>query len=172
MLTTTIAPAQGSQTGSESVSLSTPPTTTGRDRPARQRWQGVAMAIGLLLIVAAGGMLVAGSAHTLAAPEPAVAAFPSVGTSTSSYQPGRTSGWHVHPGVHSVVVLSGTLTVYDEKCGRTEYAPGQRYLGGATPHVARNETPDVVDVVITFVYRPSREDDGHAVPAPAGCEIR
>ncbi len=40
------------------------------------------------------------------------------------------------------------------------------------PAFAMDETPDVVDVAITFVYRPSREDDGQAVPAPASCEIR
>jgi hypothetical protein len=40
------------------------------------------------------------------------------------------SGWHVHPGVHSVVVLSGTLTVYDDHCVRTDDRPGEIYLGG------------------------------------------
>jgi quercetin dioxygenase-like cupin family protein len=117
-------------------------------------------------------MLVAGSAHTVAAPEPAAAAFPTVGTSANAYQPGHTSGWHIHPGVHSVVVLGGTLTVYDENCRRTEYGPGQTYLGGGTPHVARNESPEVLDVAITFVYSPATEDHGQAVPPPAGCELR
>ena len=70
------------------------------------------------------------------------------------------------------MVLSGTLTVYDDNCVRTDYGPGQSYLGGATPHVARNETPEVLDVAITFVYRAPAENPGQAVPAPTGCDLR
>ena len=141
-------------------------------KPARRRWPTFAMALGLLVVLTAGALLAAGASRTPATPESIITPFPTVGTATSTYERGHTSGWHVHPGVHSVVVLSGTLTIYDENCGRTDYGPGQMYLGGATPHVARNETPDVLDVAITFVYRPSREDNGQAVPAPAGCEIQ
>ena len=140
-------------------------------KPARRRWPTFAMPLGLLVVLTAGALL-ATDARGTSSPEPIVTPFPTVGMATSTYERGHTSGWHVHPGVHSVVVLSGTLTIYDENCGRTDHGPGQTYLGGATPHVARNETPDVVDVAITFVYRPSREDDGQVVPAPAGCEIR
>ena len=121
--------------------------------PARRRWPGVAMALGLLLVLTAGGLVAAGRSGTVVVPDSALTPFPTVATATSTYQPGHTSGWHVHPGVHSVVVLSGTLTIYDENCVRTDYGPGQTYLGGATPHVARNETLDVLDVAITFVYR-------------------
>ena len=140
--------------------------------PAWHGWPAFAMALGLLLVLSAGGLLVAGGSRTVAAPDSALTPFPTVGTSTSRYEPGHTSGWHVHPGVHSVVVLSGALTIYDETCGRTEYGPGQTYLGGTTPHVARNETLEVLDVAITFVYRPPAENHGLAVPAPIGCELR
>ena len=89
------------------------------------------MASGLLLVLTAGVLLATGGSRTAVGPDPALTPFPTVGTATSSYGPGHTSGWHVHPGVHSVVVLSGTLTVYDENCVRTDYGPGQSYLGGA-----------------------------------------
>ena len=69
-------------------------------------------------------------------------------------------------------MLSGTLAIYDENCGRTEYGPGQTYLGGATPHLARNEMPDVLHVAVTFVYRPPADTHGRAVPAPIGCQLR
>lgn len=141
-------------------------------KPARQRWSALVMASGLLLVLTAGGLLAAGGIRTAVKPDSALTPFPTVGTATSSYEPGHTSGWHVHPGVHSVVVLSGTLTIYDDNCVRTDYGPGQSYLGGAMPHVARNETLEVLDVAITFVYRAPAENPGQAVPAPIGCELR
>lgn len=147
-------------------------TTTDPLKPAPRRWPALAIALGLVLVVIAGALLAAGANRTAAAAESTATPFPTVGTATSSYEPGHTSGWHVHPGVHSVVVLSGTLTIYDESCGRTEYGPGQSYLGGATPHVARNEAPVVLDVAITFVYGPPADSPGRAVPAPSGCDLR
>ncbi len=38
--------------------------------------------------------------------------------------PGGTSGWHHHPGVVTVVVQSGSVTVLDSDCNRTRYGPG------------------------------------------------
>ncbi len=38
--------------------------------------------------------------------------------------PGGTSGWHHHPGVVTVVVTSGSVTVLDSDCNRTRYGPG------------------------------------------------
>jgi len=73
---------------------------------------------------------------------------------------------------HSVVVLAGALTVYDESCARTDYGPGQSSLGGAFPHGAHNEAPEVVDVAITYVYRPSAGDHGNIVTPPTGCALR
>ena len=139
---------------------------------ARRRWSAFVMVSGLLLVLIAGGLLATVGSRTAVEPDPALTPFPMVGTVTSSYGPGHTSGWHVHPGVHSVVVLSGTLTIYDDNCIRTDYGPGQSYLGGETPHVARNEMLEVLDVAITFVYRAPAESPGQAVPAPTGCELR
>lgn len=100
----------------------------------------------------------------------AAATFPEVGTSDVSYEPGHSSGWHVHPGVHSVVVLSGTLTVYDSDCVRTDYTAGQAYLGGGTAHLAANETDERLDGVVTWVYdKSSTADPGSIVLPPVGC---
>ena len=38
--------------------------------------------------------------------------------------PGGTSGWHHHPGVVTVAVRSGSVTVLDSDCNRTRYGPG------------------------------------------------
>ena len=153
-----------------------PPTTHSHRAQSGPKWAILGVVSGLLLMVGAGGVLAPqlGRRESRAEETPIVsdAGFPNVGITDSSYPPGHTSGWHAHPGVHSVVVLSGTLTIYDEHCGRTEYGPGQTYLGGTTPHVARNETLEVLNVAITFVYRPPAENHGQAVPAPTGCELR
>lgn len=101
---------------------------------------------------------------------PAVAPLPNIGTASETYAPGHTSGWHVHPGVHSVVVLSGTLTIYDENCMRTDYGPGDTYLGGNAPHLAHNEGTDDLDVAVTYVY--TSTVPGTPVSAPAGCGVR
>ena len=59
---------------------------------------------------------------------------------TQVYEPGATSGWHSHPGIHAVAVLEGTLTVYDSQCRSESYGPGRPYVGGQQPHLVRNET--------------------------------
>jgi quercetin dioxygenase-like cupin family protein len=101
----------------------------------------------------------------------AAASAPTVGVTSVDYAPGHTSGWHVHPGVHSVVVLSGTLTIYDEHCNRTDYGPGETYLGGNLPHLARNEGDSELLAAVTYVYT-SSGDPGSVVAPPSGCDAR
>ena len=133
-------------------------------------------AIGLALGTTSGQSSADGSAEPEAAPPAAAAAprgFPDVGVTDLSYLPGHSSGWHIHPGVHSVVVLAGTLTVYDEACGRTDFGLGQTYLGGSRSHLVRNEGSDVLAVAVTYVYAgATKTDHGGTVSAPAGCEPR
>lgn len=69
----------------------------------------------------------------------------------SVYEPGQTSGWHSHDGVHVVTVLSGTLTVDDGEVGLRAYGPGETYLGGRQRHEARNDGDEPVHMVITYV---------------------
>lgn len=143
----------------------------------RRRLPAALLLVGVAFMGVSAGTLAAVShpAHTDArvpAASDAEGRFPDVGIAGSTYPPGHSSGWHTHPGVHSVVVLKGALTVYDEHCARSEFQPGQTYLGGAAPHLARNETADVLDVAITYVYRPVSGDHGAKVAPPLGCEIR
>jgi quercetin dioxygenase-like cupin family protein len=145
------------------------------DRRTHLAWPGLAVVGGLLLVTAAAILLPEAGpsmARTARVWEPSIAALPTVSTSTNTYIPGHSSGWHVHSGLHSVVVLSGTLTVYDENCVRIEYGPGQTYLGGSTRHVARNEGLDDVDVATTYVHRSATQDHGRTVSPPAGCELQ
>jgi quercetin dioxygenase-like cupin family protein len=153
------------------VSLETPT----RVPASRVKWPALAIVGGLLLAAAAAAL--GTQSPTDAGPQRAVPAaptapFPTVSTAAVAYPPGHTSGWHVHPGLHSVVVLHGTLAVYDEACVRTEYVPGQTYLGGSAPHLARNEAAEELELAITSIYEPTSQDHGTTVAAPAGCGLR
>ena len=106
------------------------------------------------------------------APPAAIAASqpPEVSTTDLVYEPGHSSGWHVHPGVHSVAVSSGTLTVYDEGCRRQDFGPGETYVGGRQPHLVRNSGDTFAVLAVTYVAEPSADTPGRMVPAPPGCE--
>ncbi len=136
-----------------------------------------AMAVGLVVVTAALLILVTARSTdppTKVQPAPVGATVtdevaPTISVSENRYEPGHTSSWHVHPGMHSVVVLSGTLTVYDDDCVRHQYGVGQSYLGGRQPHLARNEGSETVELVVTYVGTPSAPDHGSSVAAPRGC---
>jgi quercetin dioxygenase-like cupin family protein len=88
---------------------------------------------------------------------------------TQAYEPGGDSGWHAHPGIHAVAVLSGTLTVYDEECRPQTFGPGQPYIGGQEPHRVRNEAQEPVQMVVTYLNPAGPHNSNRSVPAPAAC---
>ena len=129
-------------------------------------------------ILAVAGVLSMGLAGvTLGTPDPAAieAALggPQVVVTGGAYEAGHASGWHVHPGLHSVVVLTGRLAVYDERCERADFGPGQVYLGGDRPHLVRNDGPTEATYVVTYARLPSAAlDPGRTVPPATGCDLR
>jgi quercetin dioxygenase-like cupin family protein len=50
--------------------------------------------------------------------------------------PGRSTGWHTHPGPNIVLVVSGSLTLTDEHCNVTTYGDGQGFATGIDVHQA------------------------------------
>ena len=68
-----------------------------------------------------------------------------------TYEPGDGTGWHVHPGVHAVAILSGRLTVYDGACQAHVFGPDEAYVGGHELHLARNETGAPVHMIVTYL---------------------
>ena len=129
-------------------------------------------------VLAVAGLLATGLAGaTLGKADPAAvrAALggPHVVVSGGAYEAGHSSGWHVHPGVHSVVVLTGTLTVYDEGCGRHTFGPGDAYLGGDRPHLVRNDSAAEATYIVTHARLPEAAlDPGTTVPPPTVCDLR
>lgn len=88
-----------------------------------------------------------------------------------TYEPGHSSGWHVHSGLHAVAVLSGSLTVYDEACQPHVFGPGDSYVGGQAAHVARNEADAPVEMIVTAIEMSGPAGPGSHLPAPAGCPV-
>ena len=154
--------------------------------PSAPRGAGVLAILGLLLVAVAVWAVRDGASAPVPAEQATVGLASAIDVSTfethepvalqastSSYAPGQTSGWHRHPGMHLVTVVSGTLTVYDRDCTATTYAPGQSYLGGDEPHLARNETEAALDMAVTYLVRPGQSLEGfrvHEVP-PALCPV-
>jgi quercetin dioxygenase-like cupin family protein len=88
-----------------------------------------------------------------------------------TFQPGGTTGWHVHPGPALVTVKTGQLTLHRAKGCRTRtFGAGQTFLefGPADVNLTRNETGTVTETVVTFllpVGAPTTVD----APAPDHC---
>jgi quercetin dioxygenase-like cupin family protein len=52
------------------------------------------------------------------------------------FVPGRSTGWHTHPGPNIVLVVSGGLTLTDDHCNSTHYGPGEGFSTGLDVHEA------------------------------------
>ena len=150
----------------------------GRRRSPRPGWARpvLAMAAGLGLI---GAALAAVHQASPAAPKPASSTLTiggpaDVAVQTAIYQPGQTSGWHAHTGIHAVMVLSGTVTFYDGECRAQAYGPGETYVGGQGLHSVRNETAEPANLAVTYLFPAGVSHTTFHVdmPAPAGCESR
>ena len=88
-----------------------------------------------------------------------------------TFQPGGSTGWHIHPGPALVTVKTGRLTLHRAKgCRTRSFGAGQTFLelGPADVNLTRNETGSVTETVVTFllpVGAPTTVD----APAPRHC---
>ena len=152
--------------------------------PSAPRGAAVLAVLGLVSIAVAVWAVGAGSSVASPAGPVSVATAVNVPTfathelaalqaDTSSYAPGQSSGWHRHPGLHLVIVVSGTLTVYSEDCTAATFGPGQEYVGGEEPHLARNETEVTMGMAVTYLRRPGHTLEGFRIdePPPALCPV-
>jgi quercetin dioxygenase-like cupin family protein len=68
---------------------------------------------------------------------------------------GASFGWHTHRSAVAVVVVSGTLTLYDSAdrtCTPHRYSPGQGFVERPNHvHLARNEGHAPVVVLVTYL---------------------
>ena len=87
-----------------------------------------------------------------------------VAVATVTFAPGKSSGWHHHPGVVIVVVKSGTIAFYDKHCRVDIHNAGDVFVESSdAPGLATN--PGTADAVVeaTFIV-PSSGDP--AAPTP------
>jgi quercetin dioxygenase-like cupin family protein len=89
--------------------------------------------------------------------------------------PGKSSGWHTHPGPAFVIVISGTVTRYtvdrDGSCTSATYGAGQGFVEApGVVHIARNEgTADVLLQATFLDVAPGTAAFRSPAPAPAAC---
>ena len=87
-------------------------------------------------------------------------------TQLGSVAAGGKNGWHSHPGVVFVTLISGSVTWYDENCIATDYKAGDSWAEGSKPHAYRVTSPTAIQTVAWFIIaqgKPYRSD----LPAPA-----
>lgn len=103
--------------------------------------------------------------------EPFEVRFKSEGPGTVSIQDaaitaGGANGWHSHPGMVFVTVVSGSITWYDENCVPTSYKAGDSWVEGDKLHafkVTSSTTAHLMAVFVTAQGDALRTDQ----PAPA-----
>lgn len=159
-----------------------PAATRAGSAPRRRGLTPVAaMVAGVLFVGLAATVLVSAlsrNAGTSAPPPSATAAADPLAVTLSArdvsvvqqvYEPGHTSGWHSHSGIHAVAVLSGVLTVYDGRCQAQTFQAGQPYVGGQDLHLVRNESSEPVVLSVTYLNPTSGGEPTRTFPAPSGC---
>jgi quercetin dioxygenase-like cupin family protein len=94
-----------------------------------------------------------------------------VATLHVTFQPGGSTGWHVHPGPALVTVKTGQLTLHRAKGCRTRtFSAGQTFLelGPDDVNLIRNQTGGVTETVVTFLLPVGAPVTVNA-PAPRHC---
>lgn len=138
--------------------------------PSRRAWPVLAMVAGIALVAVA--LVGVDPAQPASAPVGLKIGGPAdVTAQLATYEPGQSSDWHSHTGIHAVTVLSGTITFYDAQCQPHAYGPGEVYVGGQDVHQARNETSEPAQLAVTYIFPagPSHTTFHVPAPAPAGC---
>ena len=139
---------------------------------------GLAICGGLLAPVAGYGLVATSGTGRSAAELPRTSLTaaeppgpPAVSVQRRTYEPGQSSGWHVHGGIHTVIVSSGVLTVYDAGCRARTFGVDEPYIGGTQDHLVRNETDAPVEMTVVYVAQAAAaaEDHLHLRPPPEGC---
>jgi len=87
--------------------------------------------------------------------------------------PGGSFGWHSHRSAVAVVVMSGTLTLYDSNgCSAKTFGRGQGFVEPANHvHLARNEGSAPVLLYATYLGSPHGANPNVPATQPTGCNV-
>jgi quercetin dioxygenase-like cupin family protein len=74
-----------------------------------------------------------------------------VSTQDGSVAPGGQNGWHSHPGMVVVTLISGSITWYDDNCNATNYKAGDSWVEGSQVHAYRVTSTTAIHSMATFI---------------------
>jgi quercetin dioxygenase-like cupin family protein len=69
----------------------------------------------------------------------------------AAFAVGGQNGWHSHPGLVAVTIISGKIQWYDENCKTTVYKAGDSWVEGSQIHAFRNIGTDPVHLMASFI---------------------
>jgi quercetin dioxygenase-like cupin family protein len=88
-----------------------------------------------------------------------------------TFQPGGSTGWHIHPGPAMVTVKTGQVTIYFSDCQPKTYTAGEAFTDTGTDlHIASNNGSTVAETIATFLL-PVGAPLLISEPAPAECPL-
>lgn len=82
-------------------------------------------------------------------------------TQLGSVAAGGHNGWHSHPGLVVITLISGSITWYDENCVPTDYKAGDSWVEGSKPHAYKVTGTTAIQSVAWFIIakgQPYRTD--------------
>lgn len=92
----------------------------------------------------------------------------------TDYFPGGHTGWHSHPGLLVLTVISGSLEWYDANCNKTVHNAGESFTENTATHYLRNVGTTDLHVTVTYFLaagQPRRIDQAApACAAPLGLD--
>ncbi len=91
-----------------------------------------------------------------------------------TFAPGGSSGWHHHPGVVLVSVVSGSVREYSTDCTYVDHAAGEAFVEGSDDSlIVRNVGSGDAVVDATFIVPTRTPPTGLRIddPQPAGCAV-
>jgi quercetin dioxygenase-like cupin family protein len=88
-----------------------------------------------------------------------------------TWPPGSSIGWHRHPGVVLVTVVSGRLQVVHPDCEKTVYGAGDSFYEEGGVHLARNIWDEPAKIYATWIMPSWKQALTVPVDAPEGCPI-
>ena len=72
-------------------------------------------------------------------------------TQDGSVAAGGHNGWHSHPGMVVVTLISGSITWYDQSCVPTDYKAGDSWVEGSQIHAYRVTSTTAIHTIALFV---------------------
>jgi quercetin dioxygenase-like cupin family protein len=80
-----------------------------------------------------------------------------------AYAAGGQNGWHSHPGLVIVTLLSGSIEWFDANCQKTTYKAGDSWTEGSQVHAFRVLGTAGVHLMAVFVIA---KDEGYRIDRP------